>query len=112
MCNEQWWQIQNFQEWWDNFDICSYDGESFCYLRDIADWSCKKWDIQFYDEEHQYDWENELDVYTIWEQLCIENDWSLADAYEWWEACLFPIWESCLISEIENWECYQIEDYD
>lgn len=51
LCNEQWWEVQHREEWWEDFEICMFKDESFCYLNDLAAWSCEKWDMRYYDEE-------------------------------------------------------------
>ena len=49
-CEENWWEPQVRQEWWEEQEVCWFkDDESFCYLNDFADWTCKKWDMTYYD---------------------------------------------------------------
>jgi len=51
LCEEEWWEVQHREEGWDDFEVCMFEDESFCYLNDLADWSCGKWDMKYYDEE-------------------------------------------------------------
>ncbi len=49
-CEENWWEAQVRQEWWEEQEVCWFkDDWSFCYLNDFADWSCKKWDMTYFD---------------------------------------------------------------
>ena len=49
-CEESWWEPQVRQEWWEEQEVCWFkDDWSFCYLNDFADWSCKKWDMTYFD---------------------------------------------------------------
>lgn len=55
MCEEQWWEVQYWQEGGDDFEICWFDDESFCYLEDLAAWACEKGDMKYEDW-----WDDEL----------------------------------------------------
>ena len=49
-CEENWWEPQVWQEWGEESEVCWFkDDETFCYLNDFADWSCKQWDMTYYD---------------------------------------------------------------
>jgi len=51
VCEEDWWSFQVWQEWWEEQDICYFDDESFCYIDDLIDWNCIKWDMHYYDDD-------------------------------------------------------------
>lgn len=51
LCVEEWWKMETVTEWWENFDLCIFDDESFCFVEDLEGGACKKWDIQYYDVE-------------------------------------------------------------
>ena len=72
MCEEEWWNVQQWNEWWDIQDLCYYPDETFCYLDDLADGSCHKWDMK-YD-----DWlGDELAACDVeWENIVCWEDWN------------------------------------
>ena len=39
-------------EWWENAAVCFYSDNSFCFVEDVENWSCKKWDLPFYDDNY------------------------------------------------------------
>ena len=51
MCEEEWWKVEEWQEWWDIQNVCFYPDESFCYLEELASDDCHKWDMTYYDED-------------------------------------------------------------
>lgn len=95
MCEEQWWKIEEWNEWWDTQDICFFPDESFCYLEDLAAWSCAKWDIIYYED----------DLYPFAEQACIDNNGQLSQTEKWEDICILSDDEFCYMSDIMDWAC-------
>ena len=49
-CEENWWEPQVWLEWGEESEVCRFKSdETFCYLNDFADWSCKQWDMSYGD---------------------------------------------------------------
>lgn len=69
MCNEQWWKIEEWNEWWDTQDICFFPDESFCYLEDLAAEICHKWEFYYFED---YDELAACDV--EWEDIVCGKD--------------------------------------
>ncbi len=73
MCNEEWWEIQEWNEWWEIQNVCYYPDESFCYLEDLAADICHKWDMKYYDDS----------LYVYAEQACFDiMDWACDLLYQ------------------------------
>lgn len=95
-CNNWWWEIQHWQEWWEDQDVCVYSDNSYCYLTQLADWTCEAWEMIDSDE-----W----DPYPVAEQYCIDNNGQTSEDNEWIPICIFENGNSCEYSDITNWEC-------
>ncbi len=71
-CEEEWWKIEERYEWWEKQNVCFYPDESFCYLEDLAIEKCHKWDMKYYDEEIENDFE--LDTDDVEDHVANYND--------------------------------------
>lgn len=95
MCNEQWWEIQQWNEWWDTQDICFFPDESFCYLEDLAAWACEKWDMKYYDDN----------LYIYAEQACLDNNGQLSQTEDGEDICILNDEDFCYMSDVMDWGC-------
>ena len=95
MCEEQWWKIEEWNEWWDIQDICFFPDESFCYLEDLASWACEKWDMKYYDDT----------LYVYAEQACIDNNGQLSQTEDGEDICILNDDEFCYMSDVMDWGC-------
>ncbi len=95
MCNEQWWVVEQWFEWWDTQDICFFPDESFCYLEDLASWACEKWDVTYYDDT----------LYIYAEQACIDNNGQLSQTEDGEDICILNDEEFCYMSDVMDWGC-------
>ena len=99
MCNEQWWEIQQWNEWWDIQDICFFPDETFCYLEDLAAWACEKWDMKYEDDIV----EELARCDTEWENIVC---WKDGNTY--YNRCYLDFaWveEETELAEVVDWEC-------
>ena len=94
MCEEQWWNIEEWNEWWERQDVCYFDDKTFCYLEDFAAWKCKKWDMSYIN-----DW------YTYAEEACIDNNGQISQTEEWEDICILSDDEFCYMSDVMDWGC-------
>ena len=90
-CNEQWWEVQQWNEWWDIQDICYFSDESFCYLEDLASWACEKWDMKYYDDT----------LYVYAEQACIDNNGQLSQTEDGEDICILNDEEFCYMTDFQ-----------
>ena len=95
MCEEQWWKIEEWNEWWDTQDICFFPDESFCYLEDLAAWSCEKWDMKYYDDN----------LYIYAQQACIDNNGQIFQTEYGEDICILNNDEFCYMDDIMDWAC-------
>ena len=67
LCSDNWWNSESRFNWSGKLDVCYFEDESFCFLEDLKNWECKKWDHYYEDEEY----------YTeAFEKFCkAVNDW-------------------------------------
>ena len=96
MCEEQWWTFEEWYEWWEVQYVCFFPDESFCYLEDLAAWSCKKWDMKYHDEDG---------LYPYAEQACIDNNGQLSQTEDWEDICILSDDEFCYMSDVMDWWC-------
>lgn len=106
MCEEQWWVVEQWLEWWDKQDVCYFDDKTFCYLEDFAAWNCKKWDMSYIS-----------DGYTYAEEACIDSNGQISQTEEWVDICILSDDEFCYMDDIADWGCdllkYSVQDvYD
>ena len=94
MCEEQWWNIEEWNEWWERQDVCFFEDKTFCYLEDFAAWKCKKWDMSYIN-----DW------YTYAEEACIDNNGQISQTEEWEDICILSDEEFCYMSDVMDWWC-------
>jgi len=94
MCEEQWWNIEEWNEWWEKQDICYFEDKTFCYLEDFAAWKCKKWDMSYIN-----DW------YTYAEEACIDNNGQISQTEEWEDICILSDEEFCYMRDVMDWAC-------
>ena len=94
MCEEQWWNIEEWNEWWEKQDVCYFDDKTFCYLEDFAAWKCKKWDMSYIN-----DW------YTYAEEACIDNNGQISQTEEWEDICILSDEEFCYMKDVVDWGC-------
>ena len=94
MCEEQWWVVEQWLEWWDSQNVCYFDDKTFCYLEDFVAWNCKKWDISYINDE-----------YTYAEEACIDNNGQLSQTEDWENICILNDEEFCYMSDIIDWGC-------
>ena len=95
MCNEDWWEIQQWNEWGETQDVCYFSDESFCYLEDLAADLCHKWDMRYYDDS----------LYVYAEQACFDNYWQISQTEDWEDICILNDEEFCYMSDIMDWAC-------
>ena len=108
MCEEEWWKIQEWNEWWDIQNVCFYPDESFCYLEDLAADNCHKWDMRYDDNYY---------LYPYAEQACIDSNGQISQTEEWEDICILSDDEFCYMSDVMDWACdllsYNVQDvYD
>ena len=94
MCEEQWWNVEEWNEWWEKQDVCYFDDKTFCYLEDFSAWKCKKWDMSYIN-----DW------YTYAEEACIDNNGQISQTEEWEDICILSDDEFCYMSDVMDWGC-------
>lgn len=94
MCEEQWWVVEQWLEWWDTQDVCYFDDKTFCYLEDFAAWNCKKWDMSLINNGYPYA-----------EQACIDNNGQISQTEDWEDICILSDEEFCYMSDIIDWGC-------
>lgn len=94
MCEEQWWSVEEWNEWWERQDVCYFDDKTFCYLEDFAAGKCKKWDMSYIN-----DW------YTYAEEACIDNNGQLSQTEDWEGICILSDEEFCYIRDVVDWWC-------
>ena len=94
MCEEQWWNTEEWNEWWERQDVCYFDDKTFCYLEDFAAWKCKKWDMSYIN-----DW------YTYAEEACIDNNGQISQTEEWEDICILSDEEFCYMRDVMDWGC-------
>lgn len=94
MCEEEWWLVEEWLEWWDTQDVCYFDDKTFCYLEDFAAWTCKKWDMSYIN-----DW------YTYAEEACIDNNGQISQTEEWEDICILNDEEFCYMIDVMDWGC-------
>lgn len=103
MCEEQWWVVEQWLEWWDTQDVCYFDDKTFCYLEDFAAWNCKKWDMSYIN-----------DGYTYAEEACIDSNGQISQTEEWVYICILSDDEFCYMEDIVDWGCdllkYSVQD--
>ena len=107
ICEEEWWRIEEWNEWWDKQDVCFYLDGSFCYLEDLAAERCHKWDVYYSDDN----------LYPYAEQACIDSNWQVSKTEEWVDICILSDDEFCYMDDIADWGCdllkYSVQDvYD
>ena len=95
MCNEEWWEIQEWSEWWEIQNVCYFPDESFCYLEDLAADMCHKWDMKYYDDS----------LYVYAEQACFDNNWQISQTEDWEDICVLNDEEFCYMSDVMDWAC-------
>ena len=51
-CEEEWWEVEMWEEWWENQPVCFYgeDG-SYCYLEDLYEGECGKWELYYFEDD-------------------------------------------------------------
>jgi len=49
-CNNNWWVLETRYEWWEEYSVCSFDDQSFCYIEDLLNHACNRGEI-FYENE-------------------------------------------------------------
>ena len=106
MCEEEWWKIEERNEWWDTQNVCFYPDESFCYLEELASDNCHKWDMYYTD-----------DLYPYAEQACIDSNGQISQTEEWVDICILSDDEFCYMDDVADWGCdllkYNVQDiYD
>ena len=107
MCKEEWWKIEEWNEWWDIQNVCFYPDKSFCYLEELASDNCHKWDMFYADN----------DLYPYAEQACIDSNGQISQTEEWVDICILGDDEFCYMDDIADWGCdllkYNVQDiYD
>ena len=85
MCEEQWWVVEEWNEWWEKQDVCTFEDKSFCYFENLAIWNCEKWDMYYIDDsleaqlaECDAEWENIVcwtDGNTYYNRCFLEFAW-------------------------------------
>ncbi len=48
--------------------------------------------------------------YSLSEQVCLDNSWTLADDNFWNKACIFSDWKNCPLAAIDDWDCFLIDE--
>ncbi len=48
--------------------------------------------------------------YSLSEQVCLDNSWTLAEDNYWNKACIFSDWKDCPLAAIDDWDCFLIDD--
>ena len=94
MCEEQWWNIEEWNEWWEKQDVCYFDDKTFCYLEDFAAWKCNKWDMSYINDGVVYDYppEDQLNWEPMEEAFCDYNSWVITENEYWDRFCTFSDW--------------------
>ena len=101
-CEESWWTPEYWMEWWEDFYVCAFEDDSFCYLDDLFNWYCNKWDM-FY-------WGDAISSYAKLE--CLDSNGQLSENDLWDEICIFSDDDFCYIGDILNWSCEFVEIYE
>ena len=52
ICTDNEWNPESRFNWSGKLDVCYFNDESFCFLDDLKNWECKKWDYYYEDEEY------------------------------------------------------------
>ena len=111
-CEDEWWQIEMWEEWWENQPVCFYEEDgSFCYLEELYDGICSKWEIYYFED---------YDIYSYAEEVCMGNNGQVSTTDEWESICILSDDEFCYIDDIIDGWCdllYQdiitcTEEYD
>jgi hypothetical protein len=94
MCEDQWWVVEQWFEWWDTQDVCYFDDKTFCYLEDFAAWNCKKWVMSYINDGVVYDYppEDQLNWKPMEEAFCDYNNWVITENEYWDRFCTFSDW--------------------
>ena len=94
MCEEQWWTIEEWNEWWEKQDVCYFDDKTFCYLEEFSAWKCKKWDMSYINDGVVYDYppEDQLNWEPMEEAFCDYNNWVIIENEYWDRFCTFSDW--------------------
>lgn len=103
-CIDLWWNPEYWQEWWEDFYVCTFDDDSFCYLDDLPNWDCKKGDMHYEDDN----------LYSYAEQACIDSNWEIDTVESWDRLCFFWWSKICSIENIIKGDCeyisYNLQD--
>lgn len=79
ICNKDNGSLQIWDEWWENAAVCFYSDNSFCFVEDVENWSCKKWDLPFYDDSYDLNLAEKSDFAECdsqWEEIVCGKDGS------------------------------------
>ena len=128
LCWENWWNPESRFNWSGKLDVCYFQDESFCFLEDLKNWECKKWDHYYGDEEYYTEAFEDFDQNTDdeennneeidnensikeeisecddkWEDIVCWKDWNT-----YYNRCYLEFaWveEETELAEVVNWQC-------
>ena len=58
-----------------------------------------------------WDWMEREIKYPIAEQECIDNNGELSTDDKWNQICMFEDWMRCPLADIEEWDCFLINQW-
>lgn len=125
LCRDNKWNPESRFNWSGKLDVCYFDDESFCFLDDLKNWKCEKWDHYYEDEEYYneaFEEFNENDNLETDEEINDDNiKKEIAECDEKWEdiicwkdgntyynRCYLEFaWveEETELAEIVDWKC-------
>jgi len=96
-CADEWGELQAWEEGNDYQYVCFYaDDESYCYLEDLYDGLCSRWEFYYFDD---------YDLYQYAEQVCLGNDGQLSTTDSGENICILSDDDFCYINDIIDGWC-------
>ena len=104
-CEEEWWEVEMWEEWWENQPVCFYgeDG-SYCYLEDLYEGECGKWELYYFEDDYDY---------PSSEQICIDYGGQISQTEGWEGICILNDEDFCYLQDLVDWWCDLVyQDYE
>lgn len=100
ICTNNNWKLEILWGAEDNATVCVFKDSTFCFIEDLQNWTCKKWDTKYYKEE---DLDNKLsECDALWKDIVCWNDW-----ITYFNRCYLELWweKENKSAKIISWQC-------
>ena len=97
-CEDEWWEIEIWEEWDGQQPVCFYEDGSYCYIEDLYDGLCSRWEFYYLDD---YDELAACDA--EWEDIVCGKDGNT-----YYNGCYLDFaWveEETELAEVIDWKC-------